>query len=879
MILTVYSPLPVLAQLAADQSLGAERSRIERQTERQTDQPERSVINGGAHRGGNLFHSFRDFNVKAGQQVYFANPAGVERILSRVTGENPSRIAGTLGVLGNADLFLLNPNGIIFGRNARLDLRGSFLATTASRLIFDNYSFDTLNPVAPPLLTISTPTGLQMGADAGLIVNRSQADGVGLQAATGQSLSLISPTIRFEAGKVTAPANVELATPVSGTVQLSDSAPFSYADVTSFGEILLKDADIEATGSAKIRLRAGNLMMNGSNLSIETGESARAGAIELTATEAVQMRGSSIRTVANLESASRGAAIEIDSPELTILSGAKIETNTVGRYAAGNIVIRAEDFRLDRTRAELAAGNSAPYITSVTPEAASGDSGTISITANQLAIRDGAYITTVTNGDGNSGTLRIKAENIQVGGGQNGFSYLGTFSGQNAEASNRGNAGRIIIDADRLTLTGEVALGSLTTGFGQAQAVILRIRDRLAVLNGGQVFSTTSGAGNAGTIQIQANELLIQGVQIDQTGLATPGYIYTSSESSYSTSSPEPETYGDAGNIDIQVNRLSLLDGAYIDSGTFTSGNGGSITISAEDILIASARYGNSNLTLGGIYASAQVRQLGNVRLDPGDGGSITITANRLDIRSGGTLSVSGEGRGRAGSLLVNANAITLNQSNLSAQTERGNRGSIRLNATGAVSLRENSAITTNATRQATGGNIQVDSPFLITQDNSDITANAVRGQGGNIAISANRIFDPTSQITATSQLGLDGRVSFSGLDANPSQAVTKLPETPTDASQQIVQRCTGTGIANSNEFIVTGRGGLPAGVQETLSQDEGWWDWRSVAPQARQSSSALQARLPESPIEAQSWRINSQGNVELVGIAQTASQATCGQS
>lgn len=89
------------------------------------------LIEGGARRDSNLFHSFSEFNINNGQRVFFANPAGVDRILSRVTGNTQSNILGTLGVLGNADLFLLNPNGIVFGPNARLDVWGSFLATTA----------------------------------------------------------------------------------------------------------------------------------------------------------------------------------------------------------------------------------------------------------------------------------------------------------------------------------------------------------------------------------------------------------------------------------------------------------------------------------------------------------------------------------------------------------------------------------------------------------------------------------------------------------------------------------------------------------------------------------------------------------------------------
>jgi filamentous hemagglutinin family protein len=68
--------------------------------------------------------------------VDFANPAEVKNIITRVT-DAPSNINGTLGVLGNANLFFINPNGIFFGQNARLDLAGTFVGSTANGLKFD----------------------------------------------------------------------------------------------------------------------------------------------------------------------------------------------------------------------------------------------------------------------------------------------------------------------------------------------------------------------------------------------------------------------------------------------------------------------------------------------------------------------------------------------------------------------------------------------------------------------------------------------------------------------------------------------------------------------------------------------------------------------
>jgi filamentous hemagglutinin family protein len=146
---------PTLAQLTPDQALGAESSRV-------TPQAHHDLIEGGAMRGQSLFHSFQDFNVGGNQAVYFANPAAISTIFTRVTGNNFSNILGTLGVLGNADLFLLNPNGIYFGPNARLDLNGAFHASTADQFIFNTgETFNATNPNAAPLLTVNVTPGAQ----------------------------------------------------------------------------------------------------------------------------------------------------------------------------------------------------------------------------------------------------------------------------------------------------------------------------------------------------------------------------------------------------------------------------------------------------------------------------------------------------------------------------------------------------------------------------------------------------------------------------------------------------------------------------------------------------------------------------------------------
>jgi filamentous hemagglutinin family protein len=161
------------AQITPDDSLGAESSTVTPET---INKIPSDLISGGAARGENLFHSFKDFNIGEGRGAYFANSDGIGNILSRVTGGNASTILGKLGVLGNANLFLINPAGILFGQNASLDVKGSFVGTTADSVVFgDGFEFSASDPSAPPLLTINIPNGLRFRDNSGDIVNRSIA--------------------------------------------------------------------------------------------------------------------------------------------------------------------------------------------------------------------------------------------------------------------------------------------------------------------------------------------------------------------------------------------------------------------------------------------------------------------------------------------------------------------------------------------------------------------------------------------------------------------------------------------------------------------------------------------------------------------------------
>ncbi|MEM9216546.1 MAG: filamentous hemagglutinin N-terminal domain-containing protein [Cyanobacteria bacterium P01_F01_bin.150] len=210
---------PVSARPVPDNTLGDESPRI------RSVGDIRDVIEGGAIRGNILFQSFGEFNIDEGREAYFEGSTAIEHILSRVTGDDPSKIFGTLGVLGDANLFFLNPNGIIFGPDSQLDINGSFVASTAERFTFpDGSSFSAVNPEAPPLLTMSISPGLQYGAQQ----PASLISGGILTVGQGQNLTLTGGTVV---------SNGELVAP-GGNVSVAAVPSNSLVELGGAGELL-----------------------------------------------------------------------------------------------------------------------------------------------------------------------------------------------------------------------------------------------------------------------------------------------------------------------------------------------------------------------------------------------------------------------------------------------------------------------------------------------------------------------------------------------------------------------------------------------------------------------------------------------------------------
>ena len=224
------------------------------------------TINDGDRAGGNLFHSFQEFSVPNGGRAFFNNATDIVNIFSRVTGGNPSNILGELGANGTANLFLLNPAGIIFGPNARLAIGGSFFGTTADSFLFEDGEFSATDLDSPPLLTINVPIGLGLGDNPGDIVNQSLADDVGLSVNEGKSISLIGGNINFESGRATASGGkIELGgLSTAGRVGIREDRSLSFPEDVVKADISLTnaaDVDVRGTGGGSIAINARNLTL------------------------------------------------------------------------------------------------------------------------------------------------------------------------------------------------------------------------------------------------------------------------------------------------------------------------------------------------------------------------------------------------------------------------------------------------------------------------------------------------------------------------------------------------------------------------------------------------------------------------------------------
>jgi filamentous hemagglutinin family protein len=681
-------------------------------------------ITGGTTVGNNLFHSFQEFSLSQGNIASFDNLAAIQNIFTRVTGNNISTIDGLISANGTADLFLINPNGIILGENASLNIGGSFIGSTADSVVFqDGSEFSAIDPNTPPLLTINMPVGLNLGADAGEILVRGTGNNiyydydnfvpatsdrpVGFAVGSQKTIALVGNGITLEGGNLTAEeGRVELGSVnqagIVGLIETDTGWTLDYQNINIFGDINLTQAasvDASGNGGGTVQLTGNNIRLtDGAVVLVETLGDGEGGLLNVRATDTVELVGDNPDTLfwtsfladTSMDSTGTGGNIDINTKNLNLIDGGQITSVIYGAGDGGNIDIEAENINISGATPD---GTSGLFVSA--EWTSTGKGGTIDLDAQQIDLTDEGQIAALAWGEGDAGNIDIEAQQVSV----TRFAHILA----NAEAFSLGNAGNIVITTENLSLADE-----------------------------GQIASTTFSEGNAGQIEINADEIeLIGATDITQdfrTGIFSVADL---------------DSLGNAGTVTINANNLSLSNGAQIQSTTFGAGDGGLVVLNA------------GNIDLRGFHASAKTGVLASAIVGTGDGGDIQISTNNLTIKDGATISVSNfstrnpdltPGEGIAGNINIQAESLQLDssladeQSSINASTFAAGGGNIVLN-TRSITALNNSKITAETQGEGAGGSIQVSTENLDLKSGALFsTSTSDAGDAGQIEVAAEKI-------------------------------------------------------------------------------------------------------------------------------------------
>jgi filamentous hemagglutinin family protein len=654
----------------------------------------------GKQVGGNLFQSFSQFNLVNTESATFTGPNNIQNILARVTSGSPSSIDGKVSSqIQGANLFFLNPAGVMFGPHAQLDVSGSVAVTTANYAKLVGGGRFNASLGGQDVLT-SAPVsafGFLNAAPAAVSVS-----GTTLAVAPEKAFSVVAGDITIDGAMISGGARINLVSVrSSGEVQLDPADVHSLVDVTSFtgfGDIaLVNSTQMETSGSSAsvVALRGGTLTMDNSRIAVaalnagdgvdaemQTSVSlVNASSIEVTAL--ADLAGTTVATISapsisitdgsSLTSLASGGVnagdLSIMGDHLELTNGGRIDANNFGAGAGGSITINAGDILIQGTSVQNFPSGIGASTENIGP------GGNIQITANTLTIGPGCTIQASTTGPGVGGNIRVDAGDVSITNGS--FSQTGiiadtlgdgaagsvrlTLTGQltiagggqvSSDTSGTGRGGDVMITAQNIVIDGQgiaVLTPEISTETfnpvlgGSGGNIVLNIADGLELRGGGEVTASTSGSGAGGSINVTANRIFISGA-----GATFFAGINASTEN---------ETVGGPGG-DVRLNlrsNLQIVDGGMIAVSTSGPGAGGSITITAPNISISGDGSGISAETLSG--------------LNGGAGGNISITTDSLQGGPGGAISATTAGSGSGGSIQINARRLTLNNFTISADT------------------------------------------------------------------------------------------------------------------------------------------------------------------------------------------------------------------
>ncbi|MBF0457760.1 MAG: filamentous hemagglutinin N-terminal domain-containing protein [Nitrospirae bacterium] len=731
----------------------------------------------GTKAGNNLFQSFSMFNINTSESATFTGASTIGNIIARVTGGSSSSIDGMLSCsISGANLYLMNPAGVMFGKNATLDLKGSFYVTTADYLkLSDGGRYDAKTP-SNSTLTSAPPSafGFLTGNPAGATVT-----GALLQVPTGKTISIAAGDITITNGYLYAPGGqINIASVASTGEALMSSSGINADGFSSLGKISITQTDStrktvngitlgnldvsnQSGGSGSIYIRGGKFVIDNGYIFADTYGDTDGGGINVNVTGDMSITNSGLIEAGTAGKGNAGS-INIETNNLSLTSSGNISTaSSSAAGSAGDITIKASDsITIDGSNTEIYSET----------DYGNGHAGSINIEGKNLSLTNSGEIFTATfDSPGTAGGISIKAsDTIKIGSGSamiySATDYgTGNAGGINIETNNltlsntgsintssmyssgaagnieikasdtinidggstailsetlgQGNTGGISIETKNLSLTnsGKISTLVLTGSTGKAGGITIKASDTIDLDgNNTRIYSGTSGAGNAGNIYIQTNIL----------NLTNSGQIGTSAQSATST--------GTAGDVAIYSSDTINIDGeSGIYSQTYGKGHAGDINIETKDLSLTN----DGQITNSSLSGST------------GNAGSITIKASDTikidgyyDNYYSGIYSRT-YGKGNAGSIYIetkNLNLTNFGEIDTSAYSgSTGNAGDIAIKASDTIKL-DTAGILSETFGAGSAGSINIETKDLsFTNFGYISTSSAGTGNAGSIKIKA----------------------------------------------------------------------------------------------------------------------------------------------
>ncbi|THJ14446.1 MAG: filamentous hemagglutinin N-terminal domain-containing protein [Nitrospira sp. CG24C] len=766
-------------------------------------------INGGTIHGANQFHSFDTFSVGAGDIASFNGPGSIANILSRVTGLDsgltPSMIYGTIqSTIPGANLFFMNPAGIVFGPTASLNVSGATHFTTADYLKLAEMADIRLNAIpgqADALITSApvtafgfltdTPAAIEFRGSALPLLPFDPVTFEPVPVPVGRDISVVAGDIRLitdpDSGAptiLTAPgAKINLV-----SVASAGEVPFPSFDTTGYlqlATVTLSGSLVDVSGSAfegdggsgTVRIRAGRFEMDGGFILAATMSDTPGAetAVDIYATGDVSLDNIS----GILSSASAGGdagAIQIHGENVTLAGLSNITSSTAGAGKSGNISVDANDVLSVHGTDGLGNNSRIESFSSGDNIAVrAGDTGNIDLTASTLTLDDQGIIRTNTSFQGQAGDMTLTVGALRM---ENGA----------------------ILETVGIT-TG--ATGSITiTGTGQISVIGT---PGAAPANQTQINLRQAGTGETGSLSIHGQSVLItDGATVLTDNMSDTQKLTISAVESLTFSNGASLSHRNSfrnlgiGSAELSAPNFTLSNQVEISTSTIVDGNAGDLTLVGTNITVS----GNSN-----VFSRTSVQS--------GRGGNITFTASdSVTIADGSAISASSlnPGTGDAGNISIDAgNSLTLRNSSITTEASQASGGKINIRAVKLVQLVESLISTSVSDGTGGGGDIFID-PNIVVLQNSQILARAIQGAGGNITIFTPLFLrDSSSLVSASSQFGLNGTVTIQSPTSNLSESLGTLTEKPSEAQTLLTQRCAALANGQASSFVVAGREQLPA--------------------------------------------------------------------